>query len=62
MKTLLVSFSNLAIILLRKTELFSLLKCVVALHAMFLFFTVPWIGLHSVIVVFPSYILTYLSV
>ena len=47
-----------AIILLRKRDLLALL-CVVALYVLFLFLTMPWVGLQSVIVAFPGHILTF---
>ena len=46
--------SCLAIILLRKRELIDLL-CVVAVSVSCLFLMLPWVGLRSVIVAFPSY-------
>ena len=51
--------SRFAIILKRKRKLVALLllsyKCIVTLNVLWLFFTVPWVGLQCVIVVFPDY-------
>ena len=56
---LLCVFSGFAIILKRKRELVPLLLlsyvCIVTVNGMWLFFTVPWIGLNCMIVVFPDY-------
>ena len=51
--------SSFAIILKRKRKLFALLllshRCIVTKHVLWLFFTVPWVGLQYVIVVFPDH-------
>ena len=38
-------------------------RCIVALHSLWLFLTVPWVGLQYVIVVFPdhTHLLFYLT-
>ena len=55
---LLCVLSSFAIISKRKIELVSLLLLsygyLVAVNAMWLFLTVPWVGLQCVIVVFPD--------
>ena len=56
--------SSFAIILKRKRELVSLLLlsygCLCTVNVMWLFLTVPWVGLQCVIVVFRDYSLTFL--
>ena len=56
---LLSVLSNLAIILKRKRELVALLllsyKRLFTVNVLRLFFTVPWVGLQCVIVVFPDH-------
>ena len=51
--------SSFAIILTRKSELVALLLlslgCLVTIIALWLFPTVPWVGLQCVIVVFPDH-------
>ena len=48
-----------AIILKRKRKLVALLllhyRCIVTINVLWLFLTVPWVGLHNVIVVFPDH-------
>ena len=60
--TLLCVHSSFAIILKRKRKLVALLllcyRCIFTIHVLWLFFTVPWVGLQYVIVVFLI-ILTY---
>ena len=51
--------SSLAIILLRKRAWMLYFNCVVAVSVLCLFITVPWVGLQSVIVVYPGVILTF---
>ena len=55
---LLCFHSNFAIILKRKGKLVALLllsyRCIVTLSVLWLFLTVPWVGLQCVIVVFPD--------
>ena len=52
-------FSSLAIILMGKRERASCFarllsyRCIVTINVMWLFLTVPWVGLQSVIVAFP---------
>ena len=50
--------SSFAIILKRKRKLVPLLllsyRCIVSINVMWLFLTVPWVGLQCVIVVFPD--------
>ena len=57
---LLCVLSSFAIILKRKRELLALLLltygCLVTVYVLWLFLTVPWVGLQCVIVVFPDYI------
>ena len=48
------ALSSLAIALLRKRELDALLKCDMAVCIMCLYLAVPWAGLSSMIVTFPS--------
>ena len=59
---LLCVHSSFAIILKRKGKLVALLLlsyiCIVAINVLWLFLTVPWVGLQCVIVVFPDH--TYL--
>ena len=54
------SFAIILIILKRKRKLVALLvlscRCVVAINVLWLFLTVPWVGLQYVIVVFPEHI------
>ena len=56
---LLYVHSSFAIILTRKRELVTLLllsfACLVTVNVLWLFLTVPWIGLQCVIVVFPNH-------
>ena len=56
---LLCVHSSFAIILKRKRKLVALLllsyRCIVTTNVMWLFHTVPWVGLHYVIVVFPDH-------
>ena len=51
--------SSFAIILKRKRNQVALLslsyRCVIAINAVLLFLTVPWVGLQCVIVVFPDH-------
>ena len=55
---LLCVYSSFAIILKRNRKLVALLslsyKCSVTINVRWLFLTVPWVGLHYVIVVFPD--------
>ena len=50
--------SSFATILKRKGKLVALLLlsylCIVAINVLWLFFTVPWVGLQCVIVIFPE--------
>ena len=50
---------SFAIILKRKRKLAALLllsyRCIVAINFMWLFLTVPWVGLQYLIVVFPDH-------
>ena len=59
---LLCVHSSFAIILKRKRNLVALLllseRCIVTINVLWLYLTVPWVGLHCVIVVFPDH--TYL--
>ena len=56
---LLCGHSSLAIILKRKRKLVALLllycRCIVTINVLWLFLTVPWVGLQCVIVVFPDH-------
>ena len=56
---LLCVHSSFAIILKRKRSLVALLllsyRCIVTLNVLWLFFTVPWVDLQCVIVVFPDH-------
>ena len=56
---LLCVYSRFAIILKRKGKLVALLlssfRCIVTLNVMWLFLTVPWVGLQHMIVVFPDH-------
>ena len=56
---LLCVHSNFAIILKRKRKLVALLLlsyiCIVTVHALCLFFMVPYVGLQCVLVVFPDH-------
>ena len=51
--------SSFAIILKRNRKLVALLLlayiCIVTINVLWLFITVPWVGLQSVIVVFPDH-------
>ena len=67
---LLCVHSSFAIILKKKRKLVALLlvshKCIVTIHFLRLFLTVPWVGLQCVIVVFPNhthlvFVYTYIS-
>ena len=59
--TLLCALSSFAVILIRKRELVALIslsfRCLVRLsvNVLWLFLTVPWVGLQCVIVVFPDH-------
>ena len=61
--TLLCIHSSLAIVLKRKRKLAALLllsnRCIGTVNSLWLFLTVPWVGLEWVIVVFPDQ--TYLT-
>ena len=65
---LLCVLSSFAINLKRKRELVALLllsyRCLVTVNFLWLFLTVPWVGLQCVIVVFPdhTHILFYMPV
>ena len=56
---LLCVHSSFAIILKRKRKLVALLllsyRCIVTINVLWLFLTVPWVGLKRVIVVFPDH-------
>ena len=56
---LLCVHSSFAIILKRKRKLVALLllsyRCFVTIYVLWLFLTVPWVGLQYVIVVFPDH-------
>ena len=56
---LLFVLSSFAIILTRKRKLVALLllsyRCLVSVNVLWLFLTVPWVGLQSVIVVFHDH-------
>ena len=56
---LLCDLSSFAIILKRKRDLVALLLvsngCLVTVYVLWLFLTVPWVGLQCVIVVFPDH-------
>ena len=56
---LLCVHSSFAIILKRKRKLAALLllsyRCIATINVMWLFLTVPWVGLQCVIVVFPDH-------
>ena len=56
---LLCVHSSFAIILKRKRKLVALLllsySCIVTINVLWLFLTVPWVGLQYVIVVFPDH-------
>ena len=55
---LLCVHSSFAIILKRKRKLVALLlsyRCIVTINDLWLFLTVPWVGLQYVIVVFPDH-------
>ena len=54
---LLSDLSSFAIILTRKRELavMLLLSCLVNVSVLWLFLTVPWVGLQCVLVVFPDH-------
>ena len=53
-------FSSFAIILKRNRELVALLLlstgCLVTVNVLWLFLTMPWVGLRRVIVVFPDHL------
>ena len=57
---LLYVHSSFAIVLKRKRKLVALLplsyRCIVTINVLWLFLTVPWVGLQYVIVVFPDHI------
>ena len=52
---LLCVFSSFVIILKRKRELVALRYCLVTVNVLWVFLTVPWVGLRCVIVVFPNH-------
>ena len=56
---LLCVHSSFAIILKRKRKLFALFllsyRCIVTINVLWLFLTVPWVGLQCVVVVFPDH-------
>ena len=56
---LLCVHSNFAIVWKRKRKLVALLllsyRCIVTINVLWLFLTVPWVGLQCVIVVFPDH-------
>ena len=56
---LLCAHSSFAIILKRKRKLVALLvlsyRCIYTINALWLFLTVPWVGLQYVIVLFPDH-------
>ena len=56
---LLYVHSNFANVLTRKRKLVALLllshRCIVTISVLWLFLTVPWVGLQCVIVVFPEH-------
>ena len=56
---LLCVHSSFAIILKRKRKLVALLllsnRCIVTINVLWVLFTVPWVGLYIVIVVFSDY-------
>ena len=56
---LLCVHSSFAITLKRKRKLVALLllsyRCIVTINVLWLFLTVPWVGLQSVIMVFPDH-------
>ena len=56
---LLCDHSSFAIILKRKRKLVAFLllsyRCIVTLNIVWLFLTVPWVGLQYVVVVFPDH-------
>ena len=56
---LLCVLSSFVIILKRKIKLVALLllsnRCIVTINVLWLFLTVPWVGLMCVIVVFPEH-------
>ena len=56
---LLCAHSSFAIILKRKRKLVSLIilsyRCIVTINVLWLYVTVPWVGLQYVIVVFPDH-------
>ena len=51
---------SVSVILKRKRKLVALLllsyRCIVTMNVLWLFLTVPWVGLQCVIVVFPDHI------
>ena len=56
---LLCVHSSFAIVLKRKKKLVALLllsyRCIVIINVLWLFLTVPWVGLQYVIVIFPDH-------
>ena len=56
---LLCAHSSFAIILKRKRKLIALIllsyRCIITINVLWLFLTVPWVGLQYVIVVFPDH-------
>ena len=58
-EALLYVHSSITIILKRKRKLVALLlfsyRCIVIINYLWLFLTVPWVGLRCVIVVFPDH-------
>ena len=56
---LLCAHSSFAFILKRKRKLVALLlltyRCIVTINVLWLFLTMPWVGLQCVIVVFPDH-------
>ena len=56
---LLCIYSSFAIILKRKKKLIALFslsyRCIVTVNVLWIFLTVPWVGLQGVIVVFPDH-------
>ena len=57
---LLCVHSSFAIILKRNRKLIALLllpyRCLVTVNVLWLFFTVPWVGLQCIVLVFPDHI------
>ena len=62
---LLCVHSSFAIILKRKRKLVDMLllsyRCIVTIDVLWLFLTVPWVGLQCVIVVFPDHTRYFLA-